>query len=272
MVAAIVATKEHRRFARGLIEGLESRMHAGPPIHATEVASASDFLRQCSFSPASDYYQRLTEIQTRLAHRPSQPSSASGKRNYGGKAGGRWLQVQSIHDHVILSTCYEGEFNLKHGRVKISHRFNCEGRIDFVELKFLRSLMPCLTGEFRKLVLIKDYQSIRKDWHEAEAFTLAVLPHELLFLFADIFRCPKSEVLAWLINVGHRMAGDVCENLNGADFSGERPASNGAQIQLRLSELRTDDVARPILEQAAALESAVELSDDKNLVVRYHST
>jgi len=267
-----VATKEHRRFARGLIEGLESRMHAGPPIHATEVASASDFLRQCSFSPASDYYQRLTEIQSRLAHRPIPPTRAPGKRNYGGKAGGRWLQVQSIHDHVILSTCYEGEYNLKHGRVKISHRFNCEGRVDFVELKFLRSLMPCLTGEIRKLVLIKDYQGSHKDWHEAEAFTLAVLPHELLFLFADIFRCPKSEVLAWLINVGHRMAGDVCGDLNQTTAPSERPASNGAQIQLCLSELRNDDVAWPILKETAALESVVEVCDDKNVVVRYHST
>jgi hypothetical protein len=41
---------------------------------------------------------------------------------------------------------------------------------------------------------------------------------------------------------------------------------------LCLSELRTDDVAWPILEQASTLESAVELSDDKNLVVRYHGT
>ena len=247
-------------------------MHAGPPIHATEVASANDFLRQCSFSPASDYYQRLTEIRQRLAVRAHQPSPAPGKRNYGGKAGGRWLQVQSIHDHVILSTCYEGEFNLKHGRVKISHRFNGEGRIDFVELKFLRSLMPCLTGEIRKLVLIKDYQGIPKDWHEADAFALGILPHELLFLFADIFRCPRSEVLAWLINVGHRMSDDVCSDLNGAAFSPSRPASTSAQNQLCLSELRTDDVARPILEKAASLESVVELSDDKNVVVRYHST
>ena len=244
-------------------------MHAGPPIHATEVASANEFLRQCSFSPASDYFQRLLEIQQRLARRIHQPAPAQGKRNYGGKAGGRWLQVQSIHDHVILSTCYEGEYNLKHGRVKISHRFNREGRIDFVELKFLRSLMACLTGAIRKLVLVKDYQAICPDWHEAEAFTLPVLPHELLFLFAEIFRCPKNEVLAWLINVGHRMAGDVCADLN-ETMASPRSSSNGTQGQLCLSELRTDEVALPILEKAATLESAVELSDDKNLVVRYH--
>ena len=36
-----------------------------------------------------------------------------------------------------------------------------EGRIDFVELKFLRSLHPLLTGEIRKLVTVKGYQSIR---------------------------------------------------------------------------------------------------------------
>jgi len=29
---------------------------------------------------------------------------------------------------------------------------------------------------------------------------LDVLPQELVFLFENIFRCPKDEVLAWLIN------------------------------------------------------------------------
>ena len=266
-----MATKEHRRYARGLIEGLESRMQAGPPIGATEIATASEFLRQCSFSPASDYFSRLTAIQSRLAGRATPLARAPGKRNYGGKAAGRWVQVQSIHDHVILSTCYEGEYNLRRGRVKLSHRFNREGRIDFVELKFLRSMMPCLTGGIRKLVLVKDYEDLAKDWFEAEAFTLRVLPQELIFLFTDIFRCPKGEVLAWLINAGHGLAADVISELGVAvtpnGHSGAVPGESG---QLPLSELRTDEVALPILESSAALKSAVEMSDDKVIVVRYH--
>ena len=265
-----MATKEHRRFARGLIEGLEARVHGGPPIRTTEITSATEFLRQCSFSPASDYFSRLTEIQNRLAGRTTPPSRPSEKRNYGGKVAERWLQVQSIHDHLILSTCFEGELNLQRGRVKLSHRFNREGRIDFVELKFLRSLMPCLTGEIRKLVLVKDYQVIRKDWLEAEAFTLNVLPQELLFLFADLFRCIKSDVLAWLINIGHGMVGDLFGDL-GARVSGRAASqSAGRPDQLGLSELKADEVALPILEKAAALASAVELSGDKHMVVRYH--
>lgn len=268
-----MATKEHRRFARGLIEQLEARIHAGPPILTTELATATEFLQRCSFSPASDYFSRLLEIRNRLAGRSASRSPTprpSTKRNYGGKAAGRWLQVQSIHDHVILSTCFEGELNTQRGRVKISHRFNSEGRIDFVELKFLRSLMPTLNGEIRKLVQVKDYQTIRKDWLEAEAFTLSVLPQELLFLFADLFRCEKSDVLAWLINIGHSMVGDVLADLsphgarNGSEEAGDAPA------QLCLSELRTDEVALPILQQASGLESAVELSGDKEALVRYH--
>jgi len=86
------------------------------------------------------------------------------------------MQLQSIYDQVILSVCYGGEFNTRRGRVKVSHRFNQEGRVDFVELKFLCSLSPALNGALRKLVLIKDYQKIRKDWDAAEGHILPVLP------------------------------------------------------------------------------------------------
>lgn len=245
-------------------------MHRGPPICEKEIGSAHEFLRQCSFSPASDYYSRLTEIRNRLSGRSYPWSTAGEKRNYGGKAAGRWLQVQSIHDHVIISSCYEGEFNLKRGRVKLSHRFNSEGRIDFVELKFLRSMSPCLTGEIRKLLLVKDFQDIQKDWHEAEAFTLRVLPQELIFLFAEIFRCPKTEVLAGLINIGQGMAGDLSADLNGEALRQPSTQTSVEQAQLCLTELQSDEVAMPILERAAALESVVELSDDKSVVIRYH--
>ena len=269
-MAKNVATKEHRRFARGLIEGLESRVHAGPPIAATEIASAHEFLRQCSFSPASDYYSRLSQLQTRVAKRTDSPPRANGTRNYGGEAGSRWIQVQSIYDHVILSTCYAGEFNLKRGRVKLSHRFNNEGRIDFVELKFLNAMSPELTGEIRKLVLVKNYRDIQKDWHEATGFTLRVLPQELVFLFGDIFRCAKDDMLAWLINIGHWMAIDLTNELRTRERCRVEDETPAMQNQLPLAKLRNDEVALPILEKAGGLESAVESSDDAAIVVRYH--
>ena len=189
----IVATKDHKRFARGLIEALECRVHAGPPVHEAEVRSAREFLYQNDFPLASDYFQRLEQIRSRLEARATTPVPLlPGKRNYGGEAAGRWMQLQCAYDHVILSTCYEGDFDCKHGRVKISHRFNQAGRMDFVELKSLRSLHCCLNGEIRKLLRVTDYQTIRRDWHTAEAFVLAVLPQELIFLYEDIFRCPRT--------------------------------------------------------------------------------
>jgi hypothetical protein len=124
------------------------------------------------------------------------------------------MQVQSIFDHVILSTCYAGDFNNKHGRVKISHRFNQEGRVDFVELKYLNALHPPLNGELRKLLIVKDYSSLRKDWYAAEACVLRVLPQELIFLYEDIFRCPKPQLYAWLLNIGHGLVEDCLKNLN----------------------------------------------------------
>ena len=181
------------------------------------------------------------------------------------------MQLQSAYDHVILSTCYEGVFNLKPGRVKISHRFNQQGRIDFVELKFLRSLQPCLNGEVRSLLRVRDYPTIRKDWRAAEAFILPVLPQELIFLYQDIFRSPRHEVLAWLVNIGHRIVGDSLEDLRTRPVNGSVPQRGTNGNQLCLPAVRTDEVAAPILEHAAALESTVELSDPKTAWVRYAS-
>ena len=265
-----MATKEDKRQARGVIEGLEHRVHAGPPIRETEIQSLRHFLRLRDFSPASDYHNRLLQIQNRLQMRAAEPFLLHGKRDYAGKAAGRHMQLQSVFDHVILSTCYEGDFNTRHGRIKLSHRFNQEGRIDFVELKFLRSLHPCLNGAIRKLLLIADYQSFRKDWDKAEAFVLETLPRELIFLYPDIFKCPRAELLAWLVNIGHRIVGDLLAKGEGEAPEDPLPWRRGAnQDQLCLQAVRHDEVAWPILEKAASLETTVEAADAKSVVVFY---
>lgn len=267
MAISNVPTKEIKRLARGLVEQLETRVHAGPPVCAADVQQARDFLQRNEFSTASDYFNRLGRIQDWIATRRT--TVPRQKRNYGGEAAGVWMQVQSVYDHLILSTCYSGEFHSRPGRVKISHRFNQAGRIDFVELKFLRSLQPCLNGALRKLILVHDFQHHRKDWFEAEAYALGVLPRELVFLFSDIFRFPREQALAWLINIGHRIARDLLSDLKNRRVNGHSVTSRENPQQLCLSELASDAVALPILEQAARLESNVELEGDEGAVVRY---
>lgn len=249
------------------MEALESRVHAGPPVGATELQSVREFLKQNDFSSASDYFNRLGRIQEQMATR--RITAPRQKLNYGGEAAGCWMQLLSVYDHVILSTCYGGEFNSQPGRVKISHRFNEAGRIDFVELKFLRSLQPCLNGALRKLVMIQDYQQRRKDWFTAEAHDLDILPRELIFLFEDIFRFPREQVLAWLINIGHRLARDLLNDVAARRVNGHSVVSQSNPQQLGLGALAKDEVARPILEHAAGLESSVEMDDAEHVVVRY---
>ena len=252
-----------------LIEQLESRLHNGPPIHDTEILSVSDFLRQKDFSAASDYHVRLRRVRDQLSVRSKQPATPRhGKRNYGGEAGGRWMQIQSAYDHIILSTCYAGQFNTKRGRIKISHRFNSEGRIDFVELKFVSALQPFLNGQFRKLLLVNGYQNIRKDWNVAEAFVLPVLPRELLFLYEHVFRCPKHELFAWLINLGHGLVQDLVTALPTSNKPNSIDASEQSG-QLPLNAIQTDEVASPILSAAADLKCAVQCLEPKLVLVRY---
>ena len=264
-----VATKENKRQVRGLIEGLEYRVHVGPPVRDAEIDSAKEFLRQNNFSPSSDYFNRLCQIQNRLCSRVNEPPLPQVKRNYGGEVGGRWMQVQSAFDHVILSTCYDGELHYKRGRIKISHRFNEHGRVEFVELKFLQSLEPCLNGEIRKLILVPPIQTSRKDWHTAEAFVLPVLPKELIFLYPDIFRCPRSEVLAWLINIGHGIVEDLRQELKNYNGTELKNRLREDRDQLCLPAIRSDAVAWPILEKTSALEAEAERKDEKTIFVKY---
>ena len=262
-----MATKERRRQARELVEALEVRVHAGPPPGHTEIQSVRDFLREHDFSGTSDYFSRLALIQNRVVTRPVVVQSE--KRNYGGEAGGHWMQLQSVHDHVILSTCHAGEFNTQRGRVKISHRFNQAGRIDFVELKFLRSLQPWLNGAIRKLLTVKGHQDLPKAWHEAEAFALRVLPRELVFVHENVFRYAKDEIFAWLINLGHWTVTNLLEDLQAQRVNGCVPGDEGNSSQLCLKSVVGDEIAMPILEQAAALESMTELDGDESVVIRY---
>ena len=324
-----MATKDNKRQVRELVESLEQRVHVGPAIGYAEIQSARDFLRRNDFSPASDYFNRLTHLESRLHGRAPVAAGLRTKRNYGGKAGGYQMQVQSIYDHLILSICYAGNLNTRHGRIKISHRFNQEGRIDFVELKYLNSLHPPLNGELRKLLTVKEYPSIRKDWFETGAHVLKVLPQELVFLYEDIFRCPRAQIFAWLLNIGHGIVADLLQDLksqkingvrldlsrpaaaepnlcwpngamqrngngsvsrdgngqtvclaeepnghgpmahNGNGFNGSSPPPAGYPEQLRLEGLLQDEVAMPILEQAAGLEAAVDMLSHTDVVVRY---
>jgi hypothetical protein len=324
-----MATKDNKRQVRELVEALEQRVHAGPVVGHAEIQSALNFLRQNDFSPASDYFNRLTHLESRLHNRAPAVAPSPTKRNYGGKAAGYQMQVQSIYDHLILSICYTGDFNTRHGRIKISHRFNREGRIDFIELKYLNSLHPPLNGEVRKLLTVKEYPSIRKDWYETAAHVLKVLPQELVFLYEDIFRCPRAQIFAWLLNIGHNIVEDLWQdlklrNVNGAHLDLARPAAsqpnlcwpngagnhngngsthrngngraaclavepnghgkathngngfNGSSLppagypeQLGLENLVRDEVAMPILEKAAGLESVVTMISHTAVVVRY---
>ena len=133
----------------------------------------------------------------------------------------------------------------------------------------MRSLHPCLDGALRKLLTVNGYQNGRRDWHTAEAFVLEVLPQELVFLYPDVFRCPKAELFGWLINIGHGLVGDLLDELR-ARPQAVNPRQNGNHAnQLALAAVLSDDVALPILEGAASLEAAVEVQDAKTVEVRY---
>jgi hypothetical protein len=56
---------------------------------------------------------------------------------------------------------------------------------------------------------------------------------------------------------------------NGNSFAAQSPHPAGNQDQLPLDALLQDEVARPILEKAAGLESVVEEASDTEVLVRY---
>ena len=96
-----------------------------------------------------------------------------------------------------------------------------------MELKYLQSLDPRLNGELRKLLIVKDYPSIQKDWHEADAFVLEILPRELVFLYEGIFRCPRTQLFAWLLNIGHGIVEDLLKDLQSRKFKFSAVTASG---------------------------------------------
>jgi hypothetical protein len=56
---------------------------------------------------------------------------------------------------------------------------------------------------------------------------------------------------------------------NGNDFEARSPRPAGNQDQLQLDALLRDEVALPILEKAAGLESEVEVQNSTEVLVRY---
>ena len=103
----------------------------------------------------------------------------------------------------------------------------------------------------------------------AEAFALEVLPRELIFLYQDLFRGPKEEILAWLVNIGHRLAGDLLKDLRTRPVNGHDSRTGKNPSQLCLRAILTDDVALPILEKAASLECTVDFQGPMEVQVRY---
>lgn len=257
-------TRDARRLARQRMEWLETAFHAGPDIGPDHLHEFKEFLQGQGFPPNSQYFERLARLENLLRLRTAPPQAV--KRDYAGYAAGCWMQLQSIYDHCILSVCYDGEFRRQPGRIKISHRFNRAGRVDFVEAKLLQSLDPKLHGALRKLITIRDYAQRQPDWWCAPAYTLRVLPRELLFLHPEIFRCARSQLLAWLINIGHRTVADLVDELTRAQV----PGSPDRSRQWPLSWLPRDPVAWPILQQAAHLEAFLEPGDSPDVSqVRY---
>jgi hypothetical protein len=258
-------TKEARRLARQQLEALEAALRTGPGLQMAQIRQFAEFLRAHGFAPNSSYFVRLAQIEAFVRSHPAPPDAS--KRDYAGYAAGCWMQVQSVYDHVILSVCYEGEFRGQRGRIKISHRFNRAGRLDFVEAKLLRSLVPLLDGALRKLLTVREFPSLRPDWWTAGAYALRVLPRELLFLHPEIFRYPREQILAWLVNIGHRTVADLVAELEPlSDTTDSRPRGR----QWPVACLRRDAVAWPILQQAALLEASVDPGDSPDVFqIRY---
>jgi hypothetical protein len=89
-----------------------------------------------------------------------------------------------------------------------------------------------------------------------------------VFLFEDIFRCPRYELLGWLINIGHRMVADMLADLKSRP-NGQAVCRGENSEQLPLKAVLTDGVARPILDQAAGIEAEVERGGCESVVIRY---
>ena len=260
-------TQEDEKNIHDKLIELDKAFAAGKEVHR-DAEHLLEEITQLGFSGGSEHFKRALSIYQMEARDGiadtdiQQPKRLleSGKYDYVGHIGSYFLQAVIAYDHLFLTRVYSGEFHARKGKIKISNRFNSEGRLDLIDAKLIRSLDAHMDGAIRHLVTIDGYRTLSKDWQTAPLLYLSCIPKEMIFVKGDILRASPPKLYNTLVGYAYRTASDLLDGISRETIAAETPRN---PQQLPLDKIVHNDMAMYILGKAASLIPRCELLEGR---------
>lgn len=266
---------EAPEFLADSIADFERRLSAQEPISLEEVRELERQTQPLRHGPHYQLAQRVRKLAQRLGHvgttqweqlkQTPVPVFNMAERSYIGRLasmGDAPVEVKVVFDHLFLTTNHRvalGAYDL----VKITHRFNREGRLDLIDARLKQtkrnyldaSAPPPAEDAIFHLVQVfafKDKQA-ELEWPESRAEYFIRL-RQIAALFYDLGLNHEEQQYRHLIQSGHRLMKEL-----------HRAVQAGALLDVRVTrmpfypfhQLRDDEAACYIIGRAALLEPRV---------------
>lgn len=262
-------------FLAASVTAFEHRLLAQEPISLEEVKELERQTEPYRRGPHYQLAQRVRKLAQRLGHvghseweelkQTPMPVFNMAERSYIGRlttTKDAPVEVKVVFDHLFLTTNYRvsiGAYDL----VKITHRFNREGRIDLIDarLKQTKRLYldasappPAEDAIFHLLQVFafKDKQP-ELDWAESRAEYFIRL-RQIAAIFYDLGLAHEEQQYRFLIQHGHRLSKELHRAVQAGELQDVRVTRAPFYP---FHQLREDEAACYIASRAALLEPKV---------------
>jgi len=210
-----------------------------------------ELLKEYGADAKSHYYERLDELLQEI-DQVQKPDFEQGKRDYVGMSGNTKIRITPVYDHFFLSRVYSGQ-------LKLSWRFNKEGRIDLVDAM----LFP--QNEILHLIGVHNFTETKLDWEYKNVWynPLSKRFDVLNPGFKDLSSIKQYESV---LRFGHSMSKTLLVNLKEEDIRDSNVVKHG---QKQLSEIVNDFTALYMLKKTGDIIPSVVGSNSNSLEIMY---
>ncbi len=257
------------------IASFERRLVAKQPISLDEVRELERKTEPLREGPHYQLAQRVRKLALRLGHvavtqweelkQTPVPVFNMAERSYIGRLTSTKdapVEVKVVFDHLFLTTNYRvsiGSYDL----VKITHRFNREGRLDLIDARLKQTKRLYLDADapasaedaifhLVQVFAFKDKQA-ELEWSESRCEYFIRL-RQIAAIFYDLGLAEEVQQFRHLIQSGHRLMKEL-----------HRAVQSGSLLDVRVTrlpfypfhQLREDEAAGYIIGRAASVEPKV---------------
>lgn len=268
-------TLEVPEFLADNIADFERRLLAQQPISLDEVRELERQTQPYRQGPHYQLAQRVRKLAQRLGHvgtaqweqlkQTPVPVFNMAERSYIGRLPSTKdapVEVKVVFDHLFLTTNYRvsiGSYDL----VKITHRFNREGRLDLIDARLKQTKRLYLDADapapaedaifhLVQVFAFKDKQA-ELEWAESRCEYFIRL-RQIAAIFYDLGLAEEVQQFRHLIQSGHRLMKEL-----------HRAVQSGSLLDVRVTrmpfypfhQLREDEAACYIVSRAASVEPKV---------------